>query len=305
MDTVGYSKWSSGPEEVPIVLEEPGDIYVLLGRWGRWENFRQRSFFLALALLVATVLWAFVLSILTSKASTERTALLSHQDVLRMNVSEQSVMLDALKEEVGNCKNCCSWTEAELHTALSELRGLHVKLLDLMGNVNELQEHVAQGLAKADRDREDIRTKLFQKLEAAKCQNGSCDQCPTSWLTFQGSCYYFSEQKATWKVAQNHCASQGAHLVVIRDLEEQDFLNKHTRGQGYWLGLRAVRLQGKIQGYKWLDGVSLTFSHWNTGEPNDSRGQEDCVMMLPSGLWNDAPCSSEKDSWICKKRVNC
>ncbi|XP_048196828.1 C-type lectin domain family 4 member G [Perognathus longimembris pacificus] len=293
MDTIRYSKWCSGPKEVPR------------GRWGCWENFRQRLFFLALALLMATVLWAFILSVLMSKASTEHTVLLGHQDLLRMNASEQGVMLGALKEEVGTCKNCCSWTQVELHTALSKLRVLHAKMLSLVGNVNELQELVAQGLAKAGRDREDIRTELFRALEAAKLQNCSCNQCPSSWLPFQGSCYYFSEPKAAWEVAQSHCASQGAHLVTIRDLEEQDFLNKHTRGQGYWLGLRAVRHRGKIQGYKWLDGVSLTFSYWNTGEPNDSQSREDCVMMLHSGLWNDAPCDSEKDGWICKKRVNC
>ncbi|KAM4889360.1 C-type lectin domain family 4 member G [Thomomys bottae] len=293
MDSARYRKWCGGPDEVPR------------GHWGRWENFKQSLFFLALALLVTTVLWALALSILVSRASTERRALLSHQDLLKKNASEQTMMLGALKEQVGTCKNCCSWAQAELHTALSELKVLHAKLLDLMGNMNELQEHMTQGLAKAGRDREDIRTELFRELEAAKLQNHSCNQCPTSWVAFQGSCYYFSEPKAAWEVAQKHCASQGAHLVVIRNLEELDFLNKHTRGRGYWLGLRAVRHQGKVQGYKWLDGVSLTFSHWNTGEPNDSRGHEDCVMLLHTGLWNDAPCTSEKDGWICQKRVNC
>lgn len=39
----------------------------------------------------------------------------------------------------------------------------------------------------------------------------------------------------------------------------QSFLTRNTRGRGYWLGLRAVRHGSKIQGYQWVDGVSLSF----------------------------------------------
>lgn len=50
---------------------------------------------------------------------------------------------------------------------------------------------------------------------------GSCEQCPPSWLPFQGSCYYFSETQAIWDTAQSYCGGQGAHLVIVRDLNEQ------------------------------------------------------------------------------------
>uniref|UniRef100_A0A8C9GRZ6 C-type lectin domain family 4 member G n=1 Tax=Piliocolobus tephrosceles TaxID=591936 RepID=A0A8C9GRZ6_9PRIM len=160
---------------------------------------------------------------------------------------------------------------------------------------------VTQGLAEASRNREDVRTELFRALEAVRFHNNSCEPCPTSWLSFEGSCYFFSVPKTTWAAAQGHCANASAHLVIVGGLEEQGFLTRNTRGRGYWLGLRAVRHLGKVQGYQWVDGVSLSFSHWNRGEPNDARGREDCVMMLRTGLWNDAPCDSEKDGWICEK----
>ncbi|XP_076417259.1 C-type lectin domain family 4 member G isoform X4 [Peromyscus maniculatus bairdii] len=272
---------------------------------GRWKHYKQRLFFLVLAFLVATVLWALILSTLLSKASSERRTLLSRQDLLKTNASEQKMMLSTLKEDVGACRNCCSGIKAQLQATLAEFKDTQAKLMEQESTLKELQERVTQGLAKAGRDREDIRSELLQALEAVKQQNRSCEQCPTSWLYFQGSCYYFSETQAIWSTAQSYCSVHGAHLAIVKGPDEQGFLSQHTHGRGYWLGLKAVRRLGKIRGYQWVDGVSLTFSHWNSGEPNDSRGHEDCIMMLHSGLWNDAPCTNERDGWICEKRSSC
>ncbi|VTJ81542.1 Hypothetical predicted protein [Marmota monax] len=196
-------------------------------------------------------------------------------------------------------------TTAKLQTTLTELGETQAKVLQQESALKELQERVTQGLAEAGRDRENVRTELFRVLEGIKFQNGSCEPCPKSWLTFQGSCYFFSEPPSSWEASLRLCANLSAHLVIIGGLEEQGFLSLHTRGLGYWLGLRAVRHSGKVQSYKWIDGAPLSFSHWNTGEPNDSRRQEDCVMMLHSGLWNDAQCSSKMDGCICEKRRSC
>ncbi|XP_053769328.1 C-type lectin domain family 4 member G [Desmodus rotundus] len=290
MDTAGYSQWGGGLDEAPR-----GHC----GGWGR------RFLFLTLALVVAAVLWAFILSILLSKASTQHGVLLGHQDLLRANASKQTAALGVLKEEVGACNSCCGSTQAQLKTARTELGEAQVKLVQQQSALEELSRRVTQSLAEAVRDRENIRSELFRELEAVRRGNDSCEQCPTSWLPFQGSCYFFSVERAGWEEAQRNCSGASAHLVIIRDLEEQGFLSRNTRGRGYWLGLRAVRRASKVQGYQWVDGVSLSFSHWNLGEPNDSMGREDCVMMLRTGLWNDAPCDNEKDSWICKKRLSC
>ncbi|XP_054573109.1 C-type lectin domain family 4 member G-like [Eptesicus fuscus] len=293
MDTVEYCNVGGGLQEVPG------------GSWGRWGPWVRRVLLLALALLVTTVLWTLILSILLSKASKQQGALLGGQDLLRTNASKQSVVLGALKEEVGACHSCCLRTQELQKKAGAELREAQAKLLQQESALRELSERVTQRLAEAGRDREGIRSELFRALEAARFGNSSCEPCPTRWLPFRGSCYLFSGQKASWEESQRYCAGTGAHLVIIGDLDEQDFLSRNTGGHGYWLGLRAVRRARKVKGYQWVDGAPLSFSHWNLGEPNDARGQEDCVMMLHTGLWNDAPCGNEKDNWICEKRNNC
>uniref|UniRef100_A0A673VN70 C-type lectin domain family 4 member G n=2 Tax=Suricata suricatta TaxID=37032 RepID=A0A673VN70_SURSU len=290
MDTAGYSKWRGELEEAPG------------GHWGQWGR---RLFFLVLVLVAALVLWVLILSILSSKATTERGALLGHQDLLRTNASKQKAALGVLNEELRACNICCSGTQTLLQRARTELGEAQAKLIEQGNALKELSDRVTQSLAEAGRDREDIRSELLRALEAARLGNSSCEECPQSWLPFQGSCYLFSILRATWEESQRNCAGSGGHLVIVGDLEEQGFLSRNTRGRGYWLGLRAVRRGRQIQGYQWVDGVSLSFSHWNLGEPNDSMGREDCVMMLRTGMWNDAPCDNERDNWICEKRRNC
>ncbi|XP_016072908.1 PREDICTED: C-type lectin domain family 4 member G [Miniopterus natalensis] len=251
MNTAGYSSWSGSLQEVP---------------GGHWKQWRWRFLLVALALMVTTVLWALILSILLSKG--------------------QSLQTD-------------------LKSARSELTQAQVKLVEQESALKELSDRVTKSLAEAGRDREGIRSELYRELEGVRLGNSSCLECPTSWLPFRGSCYFFSVQKATWAEAQKNCSGAGAHLVIVGDLDEQGFLSRNTGGRGYWLGLRAVRRGRKIQSYQWVDGVRLSFSYWNKGEPNDSRGLEDCIMMLDSGLWNDAPCSNERDNWICEKRRSC
>ena len=55
--------------------------------------------------------------------------------------------------------------------------------------------------------------------------------------------------------------------------------------------------------YGWEDGTAVNYTHWQSGEPNDSHGDEDCVEIYTGGLagyWNDDHCESEK-YYICEK----
>uniref|UniRef100_A0A8C9JNK2 C-type lectin domain family 4 member G n=1 Tax=Panthera tigris altaica TaxID=74533 RepID=A0A8C9JNK2_PANTA len=282
MDTAGYSKWDSRLEEVPGASPAP---------WGHWGRWGRRLLFLALVLVAALALWALILSILFSEASTERGALFGHQDLLRTNGWSPTSRAHPAPSFPG------SGTQTLLERARAELGEAQAKLIQQESALKELSDRVTQSLAEAGRDREDIRSEMFRALEAARLGNSSCEECPASWLPFQGSCYLFSILRATWEESQRNCAGSGGHLVIVGDLEEQVGSPPPSP--------RAVRRARQIQGYQWVDGVPLSFSHWNLGEPNDSMGREDCVMMLRTGMWNDAPCDNERDNWICEKRRSC
>uniref|UniRef100_A0A8C9I3G2 C-type lectin domain-containing protein n=1 Tax=Piliocolobus tephrosceles TaxID=591936 RepID=A0A8C9I3G2_9PRIM len=169
-------------------------------------------------------------------------------------------------------------------------------------NPHSLDPAVTQGLAEAGGDREDVRPGLFLALEAVRLQNSSCEPCPTSWLPFGSSCYYFSVRKTTWAEVQGHCA----------DARGGDFLSHHTSALEYWIGRKAVQ---HLCGPGMEDGgpesiLSLDSqqhppfnccNHWLQGEHSECWGCEACVMILGMGLWMDPPCD-EKAGRICEKR---
>ncbi|XP_054288450.1 C-type lectin 37Db isoform X2 [Macrosteles quadrilineatus] len=110
--------------------------------------------------------------------------------------------------------------------------------------------------------------------------------------------------KANWYRAAQYCRYHGMHLASINSQEENDKLEKHIRDFG--LGHEHFWTSGTDQAeegtFFWMStGRPVTFTNWNTGEPNNFRyenGEEEHCLELwnrdGKGLkWNDSPCSFE------------
>nr|XP_048300225.1 C-type lectin domain family 4 member A-like isoform X4 [Myodes glareolus]XP_048300226.1 C-type lectin domain family 4 member A-like isoform X4 [Myodes glareolus]XP_048300228.1 C-type lectin domain family 4 member A-like isoform X4 [Myodes glareolus] len=127
--------------------------------------------------------------------------------------------------------------------------------------------------------------------------------CPKDWKPFSSHCYFIPTDSATWSKSQEKCSSMGAHLMVVRNREEQDFITKILRSDAsYFIGLRD---RGKRQ-WQWVDQMpyneSATF--WRKGEPNSDR--EQCVIInhsLSEWGWNDIVCSNEQKSVCQMKKI--
>uniref|UniRef100_A0A4X2JUH5 C-type lectin domain-containing protein n=1 Tax=Vombatus ursinus TaxID=29139 RepID=A0A4X2JUH5_VOMUR len=282
MNTSSYQKWED--HDHPD-LDKSQQVGSSCGT-GYWRKLFPRdlpSKSVSLMLAVILLLWILLIVVLVkgSKTSQELNQL---EEEVRTNGS-------ALWTALGNWENKVSES--------------HGQLLKLESEHNEFSTKMTQALAEAGKDRQDIRSEMFRAVAAVRSGNSSCSPCPDSWLAFEGSCYFFSTTKAHWDQSQQNCAQVQAHLVIVNNLEEQTFLTQNTKGLGYWIGLTATRSRGKVNGYMWIDGTKLTFSYWNEGEPNDSRRNENCIMMLYSGRWNDASCNNLNDNWICEKRQQC
>lgn len=96
----------------------------------------------------------------------------------------------------------------------------------------------------------------------------------------------FSSAK-TFPEAKADCEARGGHLVTITSGAENNFVSSLAGTNTIWLGLTDSEAYGASEGnWKWVTGESFTYSHWNSGEPNNLY-DEDFVNMYSNGYWND------------------
>ena len=88
-----------------------------------------------------------------------------------------------------------------------------------------------------------------------------------------------------WESAQAQAAAEGAYLVAINDESEQNWLQTVFGNEPTWIGLNDIAKEGQWQ---WDNGEPLTYTNWRAQEPHDTGdGDEDYVIMVPSGEWED------------------
>ncbi|XP_033759077.1 perlucin-like [Pecten maximus] len=131
--------------------------------------------------------------------------------------------------------------------------------------------------------------------------------CPNGWETFDGSCYFIIGITEDWLAASDTCGLFHAHLAVVEDELENNFLkqiiNKYHYGQindrFYWLGATDVFVEGD---WRWQSsGHRLNYTNWGPADPNNLHDQ-DCMLAEFTNthfFWIDRGCS-EKHSFVCE-----
>ncbi|XP_050957267.1 CD209 antigen-like [Labeo rohita] len=103
-----------------------------------------------------------------------------------------------------------------------------------------------------------------------------------------------SSVSKSWSESRQYCKDQGADLVTIKTEVKQHFITSvlNANGERVWIGLTDINQEGTMQ---WVDNSSLTQGFWRKDQPDDYKGNEDCVELVSSVAalinWNDIPCS--------------
>jgi hypothetical protein len=113
--------------------------------------------------------------------------------------------------------------------------------------------------------------------------------------TSTGQCYWRSTEVVTdYATASSRCASQGGHLVYLERASERDFVYSAvglSSTSRVYVGLR------NSGGWRWDNGVSLSYSFFRSGEPS---GDGSCAEWGPGNNANDIPCSTDRD-FVCER----
>ncbi|KAG7488525.1 hypothetical protein MATL_G00034910 [Megalops atlanticus] len=125
--------------------------------------------------------------------------------------------------------------------------------------------------------------------------------CPPQWINFREKCYFFTTEARNFDEAKKSCEEKSSSMVIINDIEEQQWLQKQIAGKRFfWLGL-TDREEENV--WRWVDGTEPTFTKWKPGQPDNwSHGHqqgEDCAGLIHQGLWNDFFCD-DLNGIICE-----
>lgn len=109
-----------------------------------------------------------------------------------------------------------------------------------------------------------------------------------------GHYYYLSNWKSNFKLAKKYSVALGGSMAVTSSASEFAWLNPLVREQleddeAYYIGLERT----SPTTFAWVDGTPVTYSNWNSGEPNNVGGIENAGEVMPSGKWNDVPYTEE------------
>lgn len=108
---------------------------------------------------------------------------------------------------------------------------------------------------------------------------------------FEGMCYSYFSTGSTWYDARASCQAMGGDLVVIDSPQVNTVVELLTPPGSPWAWLRGTD-EGAEGTWTWA-GEPMSFAHWSPGEPNNHKGNENCLNIEVDlgGTWNDSPCT--------------
>nr|XP_022339841.1 semaphorin-5B-like isoform X4 [Crassostrea virginica] len=121
--------------------------------------------------------------------------------------------------------------------------------------------------------------------------------CSSGWTKYGENCYRLYTTRRPWMDALKACQAVGSSLVDVGSDGEQTFVHNLARGYEFWISGSDSSTERQ---WLWYGSIqSWGYTKWNSGEPNDSGG-EDCASLLSGGRWNDYPCSRDM-AYICEQ----
>ena len=108
----------------------------------------------------------------------------------------------------------------------------------------------------------------------------------------------------TYDAAKTQCESDGAFLAIPRSEAENDYIADLIPNKNIWIGINDIDQEGVFVA---VDGSDITYTNWDSGEPNSYGGNEDAVIIRVGHskrqkAWNDNSKYSQVQ-FVCSLRI--
>lgn len=122
------------------------------------------------------------------------------------------------------------------------------------------------------------------------------DDCTFEWIdgfdflgTHDGKSYFVSQNPLVPSEAFVNAESLGGYVASVIDAEQNEMLRGALENLGVtetvMIGYNDVATEGTFEWHN--PNTTSTYENWNTGEPNNSGGNEDYTQLRIDGTWND------------------
>ena len=100
--------------------------------------------------------------------------------------------------------------------------------------------------------------------------------------------------------AKARCEFDGAGFLAIpRSQAENDFLISLLPNQEFWIGIDDIEEEGNFVA---VDGREITWTNWETGQPNGGASENAVSVSRWNGRWNDEAVGTSY-SWVCSSYI--
>ncbi|XP_077323205.1 uncharacterized protein LOC143956908 [Lithobates pipiens] len=171
-------------------------------------------------------------------------------------------------------------TESDLKKTRLELEKAVQGIMDLNSSLLQCQWEVQTSTSERQAAEEMLRD------TRSKLDKYGKEFCPEGWILFGMKCFWFSDEKKTWRNGENDCERKNSMLIVVQqnDRELRDFLSR--KGE-FWVGKELPKDYYKYES-NWPGG----YESW----------VPDACWKIDGGNLQGVQCE-ESNNWICERNL--